>query len=267
MGNPSDGFNGKTISLSIRNFWAEVTIAPSERLRLNRNPLNDPTEFGSLEDLHGISCVEGYQGGLRLMQATCKRFYQYCFEHGIAISRRNFSLSYDTNIPRQVGLAGSSAIVTCTLHCLMAFFNLTDSDIPKELQVGSCFVHVPIHACMLSSFLHQVPYIYTPLSLGVHFFPMYLWNQKPQFVLDVEMSELGINAGLQDRVIQKYNGLVYMDFDKKLFAEQGHGNYINLDSHSLPDFWLAYLADPSDSGRIHNDVRQRFIAGDPETIR
>ena len=24
MGNPSDGFNGKTISLSIRNFWAKV---------------------------------------------------------------------------------------------------------------------------------------------------------------------------------------------------------------------------------------------------
>ncbi len=24
MGNPSDGFFGKTISLSIKNFWAEV---------------------------------------------------------------------------------------------------------------------------------------------------------------------------------------------------------------------------------------------------
>ena len=32
MGNPSDGFNGKTISLSIANFWAEVTIVESEQL-------------------------------------------------------------------------------------------------------------------------------------------------------------------------------------------------------------------------------------------
>ena len=27
MGNPSDGFYGKTIALSIDNFWAEVTIS------------------------------------------------------------------------------------------------------------------------------------------------------------------------------------------------------------------------------------------------
>jgi glucuronokinase len=32
MGNPSDGFHGKTISLSIKNFWADVTIYESQRL-------------------------------------------------------------------------------------------------------------------------------------------------------------------------------------------------------------------------------------------
>ena len=32
VGNPSDGFFGKTISLSIANYWAEVTIRESERL-------------------------------------------------------------------------------------------------------------------------------------------------------------------------------------------------------------------------------------------
>ena len=34
MGNPSDGFFGKTISLSIRNFWAEVSISESSKLTL-----------------------------------------------------------------------------------------------------------------------------------------------------------------------------------------------------------------------------------------
>ena len=70
------------------------------------------------------------------MQATCKRFYQYCTEHGVIIPDRNFTLAYDTNIPRQVGLAGSSAIVTAVLKCLMSFFSLTDDDIPKEIQVS-----------------------------------------------------------------------------------------------------------------------------------
>lgn len=32
MGNPSDGFFGKAVSLSISNFWAEVTIVESEKL-------------------------------------------------------------------------------------------------------------------------------------------------------------------------------------------------------------------------------------------
>ena len=34
IGNPSDGFFGKTISVSISNFWAEVSIAESATLRL-----------------------------------------------------------------------------------------------------------------------------------------------------------------------------------------------------------------------------------------
>ena len=32
MGNPSDGFYGKTIAMSISNFWAEVSIQASKKL-------------------------------------------------------------------------------------------------------------------------------------------------------------------------------------------------------------------------------------------
>ena len=32
----------------------------------------------------------------------------------------------------------------------------------------------------------------------------------------------------------------------------------------LPALFLAYLADPSDSGKIHNDVRRRYDAGDKD---
>ena len=42
FGNPSDGYGGKTIALTIANFWAEATIAPSERLCLVPHPLFDP---------------------------------------------------------------------------------------------------------------------------------------------------------------------------------------------------------------------------------
>ncbi|XP_071806247.1 uncharacterized protein [Asterias amurensis] len=222
MGNPSDGFHGKTISLSVANFWAEVTIKESQKLMLVPHPLNDPTEFGSLGDLHGISRKEGYLGGLRLLQATCKKFYQYCTEQGIALPKRNFTLKYDTNIPRQVGLAGSSAIVTATLKCLMHFFDLTDSDLPRPLQ--------------------------------------------PQFILNVEVDELFINAGLQDRVIQVYEGLVFMNFSEAIMGSKGHGDYQRIDFDLVPPLWLAYIRNPSDSGKIHSNIRQRFDSGDAEVV-
>jgi len=223
MGNPSDGFNGKTISLSIGNFWSEVTIRSSEKLRLMPHPLNDPQEFGGLSDLFFISKKEGYVGGLRLMQATCKKFYEYCTSLGVALPKRNFTLRYDTNIPRQVGLAGSSCIVTASLRALMDFYGLTDADIPKERQ--------------------------------------------PQLVLDVESEELFITAGLQDRVVQTYQGLVYMDFAKELLEAKGHGNYEHLDMDLVPpNLFLLYLREPSDSGRIHANVKDRWRAGDSEVV-
>ncbi|KAM8927621.1 uncharacterized protein RCH25_007855 [Pelodytes ibericus] len=222
IGNPSDGYYGKTISMSIANFWAEVTISESKTLILVPHPLNDPTEFGSLLDLYYISRKEGYLGGLRLLQATCKKFYQFCSEKGIALSKQNFTLKYNVNIPRQVGLAGSSAIVSATLKCLMKFYNLTDDDLPKSI--------------------------------------------RPNFILDVEKEELFITAGLQDRVVQVYEGLVYMNFSKPLMEEQGFGDYVTMDIGCTPPFWLAFLRDPSDSGVIHSNVRQRWLNGDPDVV-
>eukprot|EP00668_Euglena_longa_P013970 GGOE01017925.1.p1 GENE.GGOE01017925.1~~GGOE01017925.1.p1 ORF type:complete len:469 (+),score=131.15 GGOE01017925.1:475-1881(+) len=222
MGNPSDGFFGRTIAMTIANFWAEATLVPSERLTIKPHPLHDPTSFGSLADLHHISHKEGYAGGGRLLQATCKRFMELCRDVGIETRDRNFTLSYDTNVPRQVGLAGSSAIITAVTRCLMAFYELTPSHLPQE--------------------------------------------QLPNFVLGVETEELGIAGGLQDRVAQVYEGLLYMDFDRQLMESRKFGNYERLDLQCAPPLWLAFCPDPSDSGRIHSDVRDRWRRGDQEVV-
>ena len=60
---------------------------------------------------------------------------------------------------------------------------------------------------------------------------------RSSFILNVEMDELFIQAGLQDRVIQVYEGLVYMDFDKKLFEDKGHGDYVPINV-SDPMYYL-----------------------------
>ena len=71
---------------------------------------------------------------------------------------------------------------------------------------------------------------------------------------------------MQDRVIQVYEGLVYMDFSQDLMSQDGHGRYTYLSCENLPQFFLVYLPDPSDSGRIHSDVYQRWSQGDLEVV-
>lgn len=134
MGNPSDGFGGKTLTVQIANFGACATIWESPRLQIVPHPDYDPFEFSSLEELHRTAQQDGYYGGTRLIYATCKRFYQYCQEHDIALRPRNFTIEYNTDIPRQVGLGGSSAIVVASLRALMAFFGVSDEQIPLPLQ-------------------------------------------------------------------------------------------------------------------------------------
>lgn len=46
--------------------------------------------------------AEGYYGGVRLLMAIYKVFYNYCKDNNIHLHHTNFTLSYDTNIPRQV---------------------------------------------------------------------------------------------------------------------------------------------------------------------
>lgn len=48
--------------------------------------------------------AEGYYGGVRLLMAICKVFHNYCKDNNIKLHEGNFTLSYETNIPRQVEL-------------------------------------------------------------------------------------------------------------------------------------------------------------------
>ncbi|MBP8954943.1 MAG: hypothetical protein KBI47_21310 [Armatimonadetes bacterium] len=220
VGNPSDGYGGKTISCMLANFGARVMLYESRTIEIVRHPLFDPVTFRSLTDLAETAQHDGYYGGIRLLFATCKRFFEFCRERGITLPDRNFVLQYDTDIPRRVGLAGSSAIVTGAVKALRDFYELTDEDIPQAIM--------------------------------------------PNLILSVEVDELGIQAGLQDRVVQTYGGLVYMDFDPGYFAKQGHGLYEQLPIDLLPPLYLAYADAPSDSGVIHSGVRYRYNRGDED---
>jgi glucuronokinase len=220
LGNPSDGYFGKTIALPLANYWAEVVLYEWPELEIVLAS-QDRCSFNSIAELYDDVKLHGYYGGLRLVKATLKKFAEYCRRQGIVLHDRNFSVRYDSNIPRQVGLAGSSAIITATLRALMQFYQLS---IPREIQ--------------------------------------------PSLILSVETDELGISGGLQDRVCQVYETLVYMDFDRELIEKQGQGRYEPLDPALLPPLYLAYDTRLSEvSGVFHNNLRQRWDRGDAEVIQ
>lgn len=81
----------------------------------------------------------------------------------------------------------------------------------------------------------------------------------PALALAVETDELGIAAGLQDRVVQTYGGLVLMDF-----AAQ---RYEPMPCALLPPLFVAWRPDAGgSSGSAHAGVRERFERGDRTVV-
>ncbi|MDQ3675222.1 MAG: GHMP kinase [Actinomycetota bacterium] len=92
-------------------------------------------------------------------------------------------------------------------------------------------------------------------------------QRLPALALAVETEGLGIAAGLQDRVVQTYGGLVFMDFDPAHVAEHGRGRYEPLPAELLPPLFLAWRPDAgTSSGAAHADVRTRFAQGERRIV-
>jgi glucuronokinase len=219
LGNPSDGYFGKTISFCFQDFRARVLVYPSARLEIKFSKADLPV-FEDMDDLYRITRWRGYYGGIRIIQALLVRFMDYCREQRIELPNRNFTMEYESNIPQRLGLGGSSAIITASLRALCQYFNID--------------ISLPIQA---------------------------------NLILETETRELGVPAGLQDRVIQTYQGLVYMDFSKEIMDRQGYGNYERLDPALLPKVYIAYRTSLSEGTEIfHSNVRERWRAGDAEVV-
>ena len=219
-GNPSDGYGGATLALAIANFAAEVTVRDADRLEVVSGPLGR-TLFPSLGELVSEVRATGYGEAPRLLRATLARFADVAHAHGLDLGDSRFEIEYHTTVPADVGLAGSSAIVTAALLALCDRFGV---------RIGH--------------------------------------SEMPELVLAVEAEELGIAAGLQDRVAQAYGGLTHMDFAPELIAREGGPRYERLDPAMLPPLFVAWEAEAGQpSNVVHSDLRRRFEVGEPGVTR
>jgi glucuronokinase len=219
LGNPSDGYFGKTIAFAMSNFRARVLLYPSGRLEIKLSKADLPI-FENLDDLYRTTRWRGYYGGIRIIQALIVRLIDYCREKGIELEDRNFTLEYESSVPQRLGLGGSSAIITAALRALCQYYDL---DIPLPIQAN--------------------------------------------LVLQTETRELNVPAGLQDRVVQGYQGLVYMDFSRSLMESRGYGEYERLDPGLLPHLYVAYRTSLSEGTEVfHGNLGERWRRGDPQVV-
>jgi glucuronokinase len=90
-GNPSDGYGGRTVATCVADWWAEARLSPGGPVR-----------------------VEGETAAAPLVHAALARLP--CLG---APALRTGTITVRTSIPREVGLAGSSAIVIAVLRAVL----------------------------------------------------------------------------------------------------------------------------------------------------
>ena len=220
VGNPSDGYHGKTIAFVFRNYRAEVELYETPDLEL-LSSRRDYNRFDSLDALSADIAQFGYYGGIRLMKAAAKKFNEYCHASEIELEKKNFTLKYFSDIPNRLGLAGSSAIITAAMKAMFQFY-------------------------------------------GLKIDPAHLAN----LVLSTERDELGIPAGLQDRVAQAYNTPVFMDFDRQHMQENGVGIYTPIELPEDLNLYVAYRTDLAEGSEIlHSRLREKYNAKVPEVLK
>jgi glucuronokinase len=178
-GNPSDGYGGAVLAVTLPQWCARAEALPAPEL--------------------------GVEPASALVEAAVRRFAR-------EFESPHTNVRWSTTIPQRVGLGSSSALVIAVIAAL--------------------------------SELHKV-------ELGP--------DELAHLALAVEVEDLGIVAGLQDRVVQAYGGLLLMDFG----PEAGTGAYERLDLELLPPLLIAWREDAAaGSGGVHGSLRERHRRGD-----
>jgi glucuronokinase len=174
-GNPSDGYGGAVLAVCVPRLAAHAEATPAT------DPLSDPPSA--------------------LVDATIARF-----------GRGPCAVRWATTVPREVGLGGSSAIVTATVRALCA-----------------------LHGHALAP------------------------DELAEMVLAVEVEDLGVAAGPQDRYAQAHEGLVLMDFAGTRPRVE------HLDPALLPALYVAWRSGAAEASHaVHGGLRER---GDDPRVR
>jgi glucuronokinase len=123
VGHPSDGFGGAVLAAPVPELVATVTVEPAAGIVIGDR---------ELPDLASVVATTHW-GESMLLTAAVARLVSWMRETEREPPREGFTMTWQTTIPRSVGLGGSSALVIGALRSLAA---LWDTVIPDDIGPG-----------------------------------------------------------------------------------------------------------------------------------
>lgn len=110
LGNPSDGFGGRVIAATIDDFAATVVAERADRWTLAAP--DRVVACGSVAEIADALAADELDDGVELLAAAVLRLDQQ------RPSLPPHRLVFESDIPRQAGLSGSSAVIVATVRAL-----------------------------------------------------------------------------------------------------------------------------------------------------
>ena len=124
-GNPSDGYGGAVLSTTIGGAVAHVTVEPARVFSVH----GATESWGSLADLARATSRHGHGTGDRLVKAALVTLHRELGDVELPPGR----FTWGSDIPRSVGLGGSSAIVLATMRAALRHWDADDAVTPLTL--------------------------------------------------------------------------------------------------------------------------------------
>ncbi len=115
-GNPSDALGGAALAVPVASLTARVQLTDAPRLAVRGEA--GPPSWSSVGDLVDSAARVGHDGGDRLVTAAIATLHRHLVDGGTVPDDSPFDAVWRTDIPRSIGLAGSSALVIATLRAL-----------------------------------------------------------------------------------------------------------------------------------------------------
>ncbi len=116
-GNPSDGYGGAVLSVTVPTLSATVTVADSDHFSVT----GPDDSWSTMTEMAETTQRLGYDGGDRLVRAALVTLDRHLPDRP---ARRPGGFEWSTTIPRSVGLGGSSAIVIATMRAALAWWEI-----------------------------------------------------------------------------------------------------------------------------------------------